>query len=66
MIIEAFHLNFKGRCRKPIAGSESLQVAPQRAICEPVRVKPKLHWRLQDVGDTRKVGHLSRKAIDNK
>jgi hypothetical protein len=60
-----FHPDFKGRPRKPgnvWQGQKSLQAAPERAMLEAVRVKPKLQWRPQDVGIVRNVECLSRKA----
>jgi hypothetical protein len=41
--------------------SESLQ----RSMCEAGRVKTKLHWRPQDVGDASNMEHLLRKATSN-
>lgn len=38
----------------------------ERAFCETVKVMPELCWRLQDVGDTRAVGYLPRRAAIRK
>jgi hypothetical protein len=40
--------------------------ASERATCEAVRVKPKLQWILQDIGDARNVEHLPRKTTGDK
>ena len=37
---------------------------PERSLCEAVKMKPGLPWRLQDVGDARAVGHLLRRAAN--
>ena len=37
---------------------------PERSLCEAVKMKPGLPWRLQDVGDARAVGSLLRRAAD--
>jgi hypothetical protein len=41
---------------------ESLQVASKRVIPEAVRVKPKVQWRSQEVGEARNMECLLRKA----
>jgi hypothetical protein len=51
-------LGHQGMC---VVRSEYLQAVPERAICEAVRVKPKLHQRPQDVGDASYVDHLLRR-----
>jgi hypothetical protein len=38
---------------------------PKRMIHETVRVKPKMQWRSQEVGDVRNVDHLLRKAVSS-
>jgi hypothetical protein len=35
-------------------------------ICEMVRMKPKLQWKPQDVGNARNMDYLPRKAAGNK
>jgi hypothetical protein len=37
----------------------SLLVGPERPLCEAVKVKPGLPWRLQNVGDARPLRYLS-------
>jgi hypothetical protein len=48
-----------------VAGWETLQASPERLMYEAKKVKPKLQWRSQDVGDTRNKGCLLRKGIGN-
>jgi hypothetical protein len=45
---------------------DSFQVAHERTMLEAIRLKPKLQWRLQDVGDDRNKGHALRQAAGNK
>jgi hypothetical protein len=45
-----------------MAWSESLYKAHERVMHEAVKVKPKLQWRSQDVGDAGNVDHLPRKS----
>jgi hypothetical protein len=42
-----FYLDFKGKHERPgcVAGSGSLQAVPEMAMCETMRVNPKLQWR---------------------
>lgn len=35
-------------------------------MCEVMRVKPNLQWRLQEVGDYRNMKHLQRKSAGNR
>jgi hypothetical protein len=44
---------------------ESLLAASESVMHEAVRVKPKLQWRLRDVGNARSVEHLLKKAAGN-
>lgn len=37
-------------------------VCPDRAVCEVMRVEPKVQWRPQETGDARNVEHLSKAA----
>jgi hypothetical protein len=46
-------LRFQRKARQCVAGSGYLQVAPQKATPEPVRVNFKLKWKLQVVGGAR-------------
>jgi hypothetical protein len=47
-----------GEARKYVTGFEFMQTDPVRVIHGAVRVKPKLEWRLQDVGDARNMVYL--------
>jgi hypothetical protein len=47
--------------RQRVVRSEFLQVTPERAGHEAMRVKPKLHWGPQEVRNARNVEHLLRK-----
>jgi hypothetical protein len=49
-----------------MTGLESLQVAPEKAMHEAVKVRKKLQWIPQDVGNARNVEHLTRKGAGNK
>lgn len=49
--------------RQCAAGSESLKKALWSHLYETGRVKPKLKWKLKDVGDARTTGSLQRKAL---
>jgi hypothetical protein len=48
-----------------MSGSESLKLAPERAMCEEVKVKPKLQLGPHDVGNGRNMEHLLRKVTGN-
>jgi hypothetical protein len=64
-----FHPEFRGNpreARQCVSGSGSLKAAPERVICEAVRVKPKLQWSPKDVGDARNTRHLPMRAGGNK
>lgn len=39
--------------------------SPERTLCEAVKVKPGLLWRVQYVVDDRTLGYLSRRAVDS-
>jgi hypothetical protein len=45
-----------------VAEVEFLQATPERALCEAVRIKPKMQWRPQKVRDTNNVECLPRKV----
>lgn len=45
-----------------LAGLDSLQGSPESPFHEAMIMNPKLKWRLQDVGSSRIVGCLPRKA----
>jgi hypothetical protein len=42
-----------------------VQAAPVRSMCEERRVKPKIQWGFQEVGDAKNIGHLIRKTTGN-
>jgi hypothetical protein len=48
--------------RQCVAEPGSLKAAPERAMCQTVRVKLKSQWRPQEVRDVRDVEYVSKKA----
>lgn len=46
--------------RKDIAGPDSLQGDLEKMLLKALKVKAKLQWRCQYMGDTRNVGHVLR------
>jgi hypothetical protein len=49
--------------RQWVAGSESLQAAPEREMHEAMRVKLQVQGRPKDAGDTMYMEHLTGKAV---
>jgi hypothetical protein len=62
-----FNFDFKESLggQQCVARSESLTAAPERVICETVRVRQKLQWRPQECG-ARNVEPLWKKATGTK
>jgi hypothetical protein len=57
---EGFHPDFEGKPRRP----DNVIGSPWEG--KTVKMKPKLHWRPQDVGNASNMECLLRKAIGNK
>lgn len=50
------------KAQQDMAGLKSLQASPERVMCESLRVKLKLQWRIQKVRDSRNMEYLPEAA----
>jgi hypothetical protein len=52
-----------GKGRLYVTEFRLLQIAPEKAMHEDMRMKLKIQWRLQEIGDARSMEHVPRTAV---